>query len=872
MNSNIIIENDLIKKELLVKSDRIKSYTLTNNLSGKCLFGDEGTEEFIISFCFRFGRMDIPASQLKISDRNCYEKENNKEYRINFKPVKVRDSKIRISLVYILNDFRCYMRKHLEISFEKRGKKEITLDSITFERLSFDEKCKYWTIPEQKDSIISGFALSLGQPVYVDSFYMGCEFPVAINKIIELNAKVTYYNGKKLSELIGSDKYISPKSVLGGAESDVYEQVQKAFYEYIKDISKPVYLRRQYNSWFDHMLNITEGNIAESFLEIEKCFTGTGEPPLDSYVVDDGWNDYSKSFWSFNSKFPDELYPLKRLTESLGSRFGLWLGPRGGYTSDTIKFARKIESGGNGYVNKKSYDICVGSEKYVNKTTDFLVDCQKRFDINYFKLDGFARKPCKNKRHDHLTGGYKNIYFYSDVWEKWIKAFEKLSLNGGCDFWINLTCYAWPSPWFLQWVNSMWLQISEDIGFIGKKSSVSDKDRMLSYRDEIYLDFYKVRQFQFPQRAVYNHEPIYGNEAKISMTDTEFRDYLFMMATRGTQFWELYYSYNMMNEAKWRINYACMRFIEDNLDVLSNSVIFGGRPSQSKVYGYSCFSDHEGIVSLRNSGDTEQSFTLRLDELIGVRKSFAFGELYVILPYTVGDSQGTYSYGDTVTLNLAPYESRILHFGKKKKELKAEYVKAVSDKFIEVQFNQTVDISSLSCHENSVKATNLLEDYMTVLIEFEESFGRENKLKLLSVKDIMGNSADINLEFDYYDNNIVLGGGIKGKGDFSVEINIINKEAKSLFRQGDDIEIFIGEDGFARFRVGVSTLKSSSSCADVVQIIAVRERNGVLKLYFNKSLNAGMPSIECNLKGDLPEFGESVNVRLLNKALSYDEV
>ena len=61
--------------------------------------------------------------------------------------------------------------------------------------------------------------------------------------------------------------------------------------------------------------------------------------------------------------------------------------------------------------------------------------------------------------------------------------------------------------------------------------------------------FYNDRQFQLPQRALYNHDPIYGNEAKVDMNDEDFRTYLFTMAMRGTCFWELYYSYNMMNKA-----------------------------------------------------------------------------------------------------------------------------------------------------------------------------------------------------------------------------------------------------------------------------------------------------------------------------------
>lgn len=47
------------------------------------------------------------------------------------------------------------------------------------------------------------------------------------------------------------------------------------------------------------------------------------------------------------------------------------------------------------------------------------------------------------------------------------------------------------------------------------------------------------------------------------MTDAEFRAYLYMMATRGTAFWEMLYSYNLMDEGnKWMINAEALNFIE----------------------------------------------------------------------------------------------------------------------------------------------------------------------------------------------------------------------------------------------------------------------------------------------------------------------
>lgn len=97
-------------------------------------------------------------------------------------------------------------------------------------------------------------------------------------------------------------------------------------------------MRAQYNSWYDWMLDIDENNIIKSFYEMERGLTQAGCSSLHAYVVDDGWNAYgpwlgenTAGFWQFNSKFPNGLTGPKTLVERLGSTFGLWLGPRGGY-------------------------------------------------------------------------------------------------------------------------------------------------------------------------------------------------------------------------------------------------------------------------------------------------------------------------------------------------------------------------------------------------------------------------------------------------------------------------------------------------------------------------------------------------------------
>ena len=871
-NNTIVIENSVLKKTLNVSGNKIDSSEILNKISGLTLKSGEGSEEFILRFKKGFlSNKEIKASELKILDTDKSMTDKGEVYTVTFKPFRVYDSKLNLKLVYTLKDEKSVIRKHIELSYDKRGDKSFALDYIDFESLGFDGSLMSWSIPKQANSHVPGYALEIGQPLYVDSLFFGVEFPAALNKIEESKTSLRYYSGKNLTDIMKNNLFVSREAVIGAADGNAFPQVQRAFFEYIKTISKPIKLRRQYNSWYDHMLNITRENIYGSFLEIEKAMTKTGEKPLDCYVADDGWNDYSKGFWGFNDKFPDELYPFSGLTGALASNFGLWLGPRGGYTNDTIKFARHIEKAGNGYVNKNSTDICVASYKYIAKTSELLLDYQKRFDLNYWKLDGFAQRPCKNKKHDHMTGGKNYMYFYTDVWEKWTAVFDKLYENSRGNYWINLTCYAPPSPWFLMHVSSLWMQVSDDVGFIGKKGNLSDKDRMLSYRDDKYFDFYNDRQFQLPQRALYNHDPIYGNEAKVSMSDDDFRSYLFTMAMRGTCFWELYYSYNMMNEAKWRINYSVLRFLEDNIDVLANSVIFGGRPSKNQVYGFSAFAGNEGILCLRNPADTPAEQTVRLDESIGVNKELVYAPMIQLLPYNTKGIAGIYSYGDKVKVNLAPYETKILHFSRKTKDLSAEYITVINKNTLQVTFNQTVDISNIGCESNAIKSAKLLEDYMTAEIIFEKEFDNVNSFELSEIKDLIGNSFHTDITFGCYDNFIVTD-GLYAKDQFSIKATLTDETECLLMSQGDDVSLKVTSDGYVHFKVGNVTLRSASTIRDKVQIMAVREKTGVLKLYLDGVLDSGIYGGLHFIEHCKAERYNEGKVTIYNKAFSYDEV
>lgn len=860
-------ENKYLSKDINIENGKLVYTGSVNKLSGSELSQKKDCTEFILYFKgglfskYTVKSTDLTVSEVKLSDISA-----EKKMTVAFNPYKIKGNIFTVRLNYTLGEDDTFCRKYIEISAEKADNK-LLLESIDLECSAFPAEVKTWYLPQQKNSHISGFLMSVGQPVYVDSFYFGCEFPITRNRIEGGKVVVTSYIGKTLGELTEKGDYTSYKAVFGVSENDTFATVQKAFYSYIRSIAKPIKLRLQYNSWYDNMLNINIDNITESFLSIDKGLTNHGTKVLDSYVMDDGWNDYAADFWKFNEKFPNGLADFRDLSENLGSRFGLWLGPRGGYTNDTIKFARKIQKGGNGYVNKRSMDICVGSKKYVDRTADMLVDFAKEYNLNYFKLDGFAQRACKNKKHDHRTGGYEDMYFFTDVWEKWIAFFERV-YDFDENFWINLTSYAPPSPWFLQWCNSLWMQISNDHGFEGEKSC--DKDRLLTYRDSCYNDFYNIRQFQVPQFALYNHDPIYGKDAKVKMTGDEFREYLFTMATRGTCFWELYYSHTLFNEAKWRINHSVLIFIEDNMDILSNSVIFGTDPAKGGVYGYSCFGADEGIVCLRNSTSEKKSYTLVLDEKIGVERGLKNAKATLMIPYTVKHSDKVYSYGDSVEIELEGFETKIYHFNKKLKLMMPTYMKALDKRTLEVSFNQFVDYRNIFCRENEIKEIELLEDYMTVRITFIDKFDNLNSYTLSAVSDMLGNSSDIEIKFDYWKKHEV-GGGIYGSGDFTVRAEKVTEKNTVLFSQGAEVSLSVDAEGYVHFTIGNNTLTSRNKVAEKESITAVRERNGVMKIYLGKKLDAGRNSVPTFLSGKQADF-DGKNVRVYNRAFAFDEV
>ena len=883
----------------------------------------------------------LKASDLKVAGDPEFKQENGQNVlTFTFEDKKVGGIDYSIKEVITMKDGESFMRKHLEITVPEDQADQAKIEYIDLENMDFaaedtvgtgsnqDDNTNFWTIPEQNNNPdmgnMKGDYLELGQPYYVGAMYWGCEFPEAENKIRNGNGFVRYHYGKNLAPDTTfnnynnynnangqSGKMITWDAVVGAARSTDYQVVQSDFYEYIETIATPTSFRQQFNSWYDNMKDINDSNIKASFNEIEKGFTQYGVNPLDSYVVDDGWMNYN-SFWDFDrspGKFPNELYNSTAQVNKLGSNFGLWLGPRGGYGTEG-RIANYIQSHGLGSVNEQRGDINISDGRYLDKlVNDIFVNYQNKFDINYWKLDGMLLEPSRREGNYHTVTN--PIATISETYERWTDMYEKMREQRD-DLWINMTSYTNPSPWHLQWVNSVWMQNTGDTGF-NYKFTDRDQPSMLTYRDGDYYDFFAENQWQLPNKYFYNHDPVYAKTAhkvpgshgkQIEYSTDELREHLYMLGTRGTAFWEYYFSPSMFDDEKWQVNAEAANWIEDNFHILEKSKMFGGNPENGDVYGYSCWDGNEGIVSIRNPNNKPQKYTITLDRKLGVTEGLSNVYGKVVIGDQKYQSKDAISYGTELTYELQPLETLIIQYGDQDTTAASVESMHSDGNKVEVTFNEQVrtpEASNFKVKGKEVKEAKLNADLRTVQLTLNEEIKdtADVTVEVTGVLDVVGNATKTTATDDYYKNDLVDGiknkdldgtpikkgnkYSIDGAKDFSVSGKITTESKNAvILDQERQFTVAINEEGKLVFTVNGLSVTSSKVIADGQSHLfaAVKEANGMIKVYIDGEIdNSAYDPSNCNpvLSKSYVTFADGLTghadyITLHDSALAFDEL
>lgn len=437
--------------------------------------------------------------------------------------------------------------------------------------------------------------------------------------------------------------------------------------------------------------------------------------------------------------------------------------------------------------------------------------------------------------------------------------------------WLSFTCYINPSPFHLQWGNSIWIQISDDVGYIQLSDEDTLADQMLNYRDNVYYNFYHVYQFQLPQQSVYNHDPIYGKtgtQLEGSLDDDEFRKFLIMCGMRGTSFFELYYTYTMIDEGdKWYVNSEVLNYIEDRHDVLQHSQIFGESPEKGNVYGYSAWSKDRGTIAIRNPSNEVKEYTIKMNRDIGVPEDIGTVYRRIVLDFNTkedlkeGQSQ---KYDDEIKVTLQPRELRIIDFEPEedKECAQVEVVKAINQKEIQIRFNKKIrfDLENYLIDDGKIPEGKLRGDLRTVSLYLQESLenNTDYMITLKDVKDSIGNVLNTNVKLTYMAGNIIVSvpdevGPIESDSllstkeyqldSFTIQMNIkgVNDVDENQVLIKDDknevsVEIVDKKIKFKVKTISVSS-KQEIKMNENINVTCVRERNTMLKIYINSELS-----------------------------------
>ena len=182
----------------------------------------------------------------------------------NFKPYEFKGVSYTISEVVVMYDGDHFMRKYMEI---ESSDKTAAIDYIDLESLVVNDSDQQWTIPHVGGVVqMTEFKANLGQPIYIQGMFFGCEFPATDTQIEDGVGRMRYYTGKTFdrfeadNQLTTDGKYVTWQTVAGAARSTEMQVIQADFFEYIYSIATPSEFRIQYNSWFDNMMLISDGS------------------------------------------------------------------------------------------------------------------------------------------------------------------------------------------------------------------------------------------------------------------------------------------------------------------------------------------------------------------------------------------------------------------------------------------------------------------------------------------------------------------------------------------------------------------------------------------------------------------------------------
>ena len=207
------------------------------------------------------------------------------------------------------------------------------------------------------------------------------------------------------------------------------------------------------------------------------------------------------------------------------------------------------------------------------------------------------------------------------------------------DVFINVTVGTWPSPFWLNHVDSTWRNGSADVGWAGKgliSTNKYDREKWLTFRDGYCRQLFVQKSPLYPLNSIMAHGIVHGREfqggdvGRNNPPDlkNEARSYF----ANGSSLQELYLTPSLMTSNSWDQIAEAAKWAQANADVLVDSHWVGGDPLKLQIYGYAAWNPHKGTLMLRNPDNQPQTVTLDIATVFelpaGAAKDYALQSPY----------------------------------------------------------------------------------------------------------------------------------------------------------------------------------------------------------------------------------------------------
>jgi len=375
-------------------------------------------------------------------------------------------------------------------------------------------------------------------------------------------------------------------------------QHRRAFLYYVeRERARPYKQFLHYNSWWDFPMDsifTSEQLIERMHGWYQKLIKPFGVR-LNSFVFDDGWDDFNH-LWHFDPvHFPEGFAPQAKLCREYDSGIGVWFSPFGGYGKNK---QRRLLTARNEGMEINAGGLSLAGPNYYQRFYERSADMLTNYKVNHFKYDGF---------------GGSEPQFLPDM-EAGIRLMSALrQINP--DVYINITTGSWPSPFWLFSADCTW-RGSDDLEQAGEGE---DTQRFMTYRDGTLHNNIVKRSPLYPLNSIMTVGIAYANigQPKRFISDDEkgFKDMVRSCLASGSSLQELYISHHRMKDTFWPILAEAALWAKDNEDVLVDTHWVGGSPINMEVYGFASWNGKKGILSLRNPSSQPQDFSVDLQQL-----------------------------------------------------------------------------------------------------------------------------------------------------------------------------------------------------------------------------------------------------------------